>query len=92
MREELEPPPGFLLRNNTEKLIFPWDRVGYVGEKTERVKKKCCLLPIINFFSSGAGCRGKRRAVERGRSRRLRITELGEFNDLFDRDKAVPIQ
>lgn len=71
---------------------FPWDRVGYTEEKAQRVKKKCCLLPIINFFSSGAGCRGKRRAVERGRSRRLRITQLGEFNDLFDRDKAVPIQ
>lgn len=37
-------------------------------------------------------CVVKRRAVKRGRSRRLRITQLGEFNDLFDRDKTVPIQ
>ena len=58
----------------------------------KKKKKKPCLLAIINFFSSGAGCRGKRRAVERVWSRRLRNTQLGEFNDLFDRDKAVPIQ
>lgn len=65
----------------------PW------GSKLGRVKKKkTCLLAIINFFSSSAGCRGKGRAVERVWSRRLRITQLGEFNDLFDRDKAVPIQ
>lgn len=30
--------------------------------------------------------------MERVWSRRLGITQLGEFNDLFDRDKAVPIQ
>lgn len=32
------------------------------------------------------------RAVERVWSKRQRVTQLGEFNDLFDRDKAVLIQ
>ena len=64
------------------------------GSKLERVKKKKkkpCLLAIINFFSSGVGCRGKR---SRGASLEQEAAkyQLGEFNDLFDRDKAVPIQ
>lgn len=90
MREELEPPPGFPMRNNTEKTVFPWDRV---GEQAERVKKEMLFITDNKFFFQvDLGVEGKRRAVERGRSRRLRITQLGEFNDLFDRDKAVPIQ
>lgn len=65
----------------------PW------GSELGRVKKKNLFISNNKFFfSSSAGCRGKGRAVERVWSRRLRITQLGEFNDLFDRDKAVPIQ
>lgn len=62
------------------------------GSKLERVKKKQTTLFISDnkFFQVALGVEG-RRAVERGWSR-LRNTQLGEFNDLFDRDKAVPIQ
>ena len=63
------------------------------GSKLERVKKKKtpCLLAIINFFSSGVGCRGKR-SCGASLEQEAAKYQLGEFNDLFDRDKAVPIQ
>lgn len=63
------------------------------GSKLERVKKKPTLFINNNKFffqvalvsREGKGC-GASLEQEAG------ITQLGEFNDLFDRDKAVPIQ
>lgn len=63
------------------------------GSKLGRVKKKTTLFINNNKFffkwhwvsREGKGC-GASLEQEAG------ITQLGEFNDLFDRDKAVPIQ
>ena len=63
------------------------------GSKLERVKKKKTLFISNNkFFFKWRWVSREEKSCGASLEQEAAKYQLGEFNDLFDRDKAVPIQ